>query len=160
MIRESKKKKGESIVIDEYKGVTEVVQPQPMVKLPAIDIPTFSGKYDEWAPFYDIFVALIHTNKNLTVIHTFYYLRSFLSSEAKECIKCLETAAVNYEAAWSTLIARYNNTKMLKQFHVKNIVDLASVKDKSSESLRKLSDTLNSNMKAFEALGENPYNWG
>jgi len=42
LIRESKKeKKCESIEIDEHKGDQEVVQ--PMVKLPAIDIPTFSA---------------------------------------------------------------------------------------------------------------------
>jgi len=93
-------------------------------------------------------------------IQKFYYLRSFLSSDAKECIKCLETTAANYEAAWSALIARYNNTKILIQTHVKSIVELPSVKDKSSVNLRKLSDTLNSNIRALEALGERPYAWG
>ena len=125
-----------------------------------MDIPIFSGQYEEWASFYDIFVAAIHTNVRVPVIHKFYYLRSFLSGEAKGCITCLTTTAVNYEAAWSTLIACYNNPRILIQTHVKNIVDLASVKDKSSENLRRLSDTLNSNIKALETLGENPYNWG
>lgn len=37
---------------------------------------------------------------------------------------------------------------------------MPSVKDKSSVSLRKLSDTLNSNIRALGALGEIPYDWG
>lgn len=49
---------------------------------------------------------------------------------------------------------------MLIQTHVKNIVDLVSVKDRSAENLHRLYDTLNSNIKALEALGENPYIWG
>ena len=150
----------ETVVIDEHTGIREVTQSQAMIKLPALDIPNFSGRYEEWSSFYDIFVALIHTNRSLTAIQKFFYLRSVLSDDAKDCIKCLETTAVNYEAAWSSLITRYNNKKILIQTHVKNIVDLSSLKDRSSEKLRKLSDTLNSNIKALEALGEKPYNWG
>jgi len=161
MINAKKKKDVDEMVLsDERRGDVDLIQPQAMIKLPALDIPIFSGQYEEWSSFYDIFLALIHTNKSLTAIQKFYYLRSFLSSDAKECIKCLETTAANYEAAWSTLIARYNNTKILIQTHVKNIVELPSVKDKSSVNLRKLSDTLNSNIRALEALGEKPYDWG
>jgi len=92
------------VVSDESRGDADVIQPQAMIKLPALDIPIFSGQYEEWSSFYDIFLALIHTNKSLTAIQKLYYLRSFLSSDAKECIKCLETTAANYEAAWSALI--------------------------------------------------------
>jgi len=102
-------------------------------------------------------MALIHTNNSLTAIQKFFYLQSVLSGDAKDCIKCLETTAVNYEAAWSSLITRYNNKKYFIQTQVKNIVDLSSLKDRSSEKLRKLSDILNTNIKALEVLGGKPY---
>ncbi|XP_013147507.1 PREDICTED: uncharacterized protein LOC106110289, partial [Papilio polytes] len=33
------------------------------VKLPRIQLPTFSGNYEEWQTFYDMFVSLIHNNE-------------------------------------------------------------------------------------------------
>lgn len=129
-----------------------------MVKLPALDIQNFLARYEEWSSFYDIFMVLIHKNRNLMAIHKLLYLRSVLFEDVKNCTKCLETTAVNYEAAWSSLVICYNNKKILIQTHVKNIIDLSSLKYKSSEKLRKLSETLNSSIKSLEALGESPYN--
>jgi len=48
------------------------------IKLAALNIPVFNGDYADWISFHDIFVALIHTNINLTPIQKFFYLRSSL----------------------------------------------------------------------------------
>lgn len=130
------------------------------IKLAALNIPVFSGNYVDWVSFKDIFTALIHTNSNLTPIQKFFYLRSSLNDEAANCIKNFETTAVNYEHAWATLTARYNNEKLLIQSHVKDICELNVVKENSSDNLRLFSDTLRGHIAALEALKQRPNDWG
>lgn len=73
----------------------------PCVKLSPVNVPVFDGSYLGWASFHDVFSALIHVNVNLSPIQKFFYLRSSLSGEALNAIKCLETTTNNYEKAWS-----------------------------------------------------------
>lgn len=44
------------------------------MKLPDIPLPIFSGKYDEWTDFHDIFEAMMHNSAKLTEIQKFYYV--------------------------------------------------------------------------------------
>lgn len=132
----------------------------PVVKLAALNVPIFSGLYAEWAPFYDMYTALIHNNDNLTTIQKFFYLRSSLSDDAANCIKNLETTTNNYEHAWNSLVTRYNNKRLLVQTHVKGICDLPIVKVSSSSSLRQFSDDLRGHISALRALKQRPSEWG
>lgn len=99
----------------------------PAVKLSALSVPVFTGNYQEWTSFYDIFSALINNNISLSAIEKFFYLREALSGEALNSIKCLETTATNYTITWKSLITRYNTKKVLVQTHVKAIYDLKTV---------------------------------
>jgi len=130
------------------------------IKLAPLNIPVFNGKYADWTPFYDMFMAFVHTNDKITPIQKFFHLRSSLSDEPASCIKNLETTANNYEYAWKTLISRYRNEKLLIQSHVKGICELSDVKENSSSSLRQFSDALRGHMSALEALKQQPSNWG
>jgi len=87
-------------------------------------------------------------------------LRSALSGEVLNSIKCLETTANNYEKAWSILSLRYNNTKVLIQSHVKKIFELEAIQSDSAIKLRRFSDALSGHIQALEALGQKPENWG
>lgn len=64
----NKKEKDESVEIKDHTSDQNVAQPQAMIKLPAMDIPILSGQYEEWASFYDMFVAVMHTNERLPVV--------------------------------------------------------------------------------------------
>lgn len=52
------------------------------IRLPKIELPTFSGAYNEWYPFFDTFNSLINSNNQLNDIQRFYYLKSSLKGEA------------------------------------------------------------------------------
>jgi len=130
------------------------------VKLTSLSVPEFTGNYQEWASFYNIFSALIDNNTSLTAIEKFFYLRESLSGEALSSIKCLETTSNNYTVAWQSLIARYDNKRVLVQAHVKAIYDLETVGGDSAKKLRQFTDALNGHMRALEALGQEPTNWG
>lgn len=45
-----------------------------IVKLVALDVPMFNGEYNEWSTFYDMFVALIHSNEALTDVQRFFFI--------------------------------------------------------------------------------------
>ncbi|CAI6376769.1 unnamed protein product [Macrosiphum euphorbiae] len=130
------------------------------IKLSPLNIPVFNGMYADWTPFYDMFMAFVHTNDKITPIQQFFHLRASLSDEPASCIKNLETTANNYEYAWKTLISRYRNKKLLIQSHVKGICELSDVKENSSSSLRQFSDALRGHMSALEALKQQPSSWG
>jgi len=109
---------------------------------------------------HDIFSALVHNNDKITDIQKFFYLQSSLSGDAESVIKCLQTTADNYNAAWNSLIERYDNKKVLIQVHMQAIFDSEPIKKKSSSQLRKLVDALSGHMKALESLGERPSQCG
>lgn len=131
-----------------------------IVKLAALNVPTFSGDYKEWSTFHDMFVALIHGNEALTDVQKFFYLKSALTSDALMVIQSFETSAKNYTIAWECLNERYNNKRILVQNHTKAIFDLDPLEDESAIKLRKFVDKLFGNMKALESLGHDPNTWG
>lgn len=44
------------------------------IKLPIIQLPKFSGSYDNWLEFHDTFSSLIHENDDIDNINKFHYL--------------------------------------------------------------------------------------
>lgn len=132
----------------------------PAVKLAALNVPTFGGNDQEWASFFDIFSALIDENSALSSIEKFFYLRASLSGEALTSIQCLETTANNYTVAWKSMVERYNNKRALVQAHVKAMYDLEVMANESASKLRQFTDKVCGHMRALEALGERPADWG
>ncbi|XP_046397397.1 uncharacterized protein LOC124164213 isoform X3 [Ischnura elegans] len=129
------------------------------VKLPVINLPSFSGNYDEWMNFYDTFRSLIHENEALPSIQKFHYLRSALSGEAFQVLASLNVSAENYKIAWDLLTQRYENKRYLISRHVKALFDMTRVERESSFSLRKLLDETNKNIRALTALGQPTHSW-
>ena len=66
------------------------------IRLPKLNLPTFSGKYDEWFPFFDIFNLVIHSNTSLSNTQRFQYLRASLTDDAS-VISSLELSDANYD---------------------------------------------------------------
>jgi len=79
---------------------------------------------------------------------------------AADCIKNIETTSDNYEIAWTNLITRYNNKKLLVQTHIKAICDLPTIKNKSSTSLLQFTNVLQNHLSVLKALGQRPDEWG
>lgn len=91
----------------EYISVSSAPQPTSsyqnsqldQIKLPPIQLPSFSGKYSEWTSFYDTFTSLIHDNLQISSIQKFHYLKSALKGDAAQHIKSIEISSANYETA-------------------------------------------------------------
>uniref|UniRef100_A0A146LHJ1 Uncharacterized protein n=1 Tax=Lygus hesperus TaxID=30085 RepID=A0A146LHJ1_LYGHE len=79
------------------------------IKLPVINLPTFTGKYDEWYSFYNLFIDVIGSNKNASDLKKFKYLKTYLRGEPLELIDSLEPIDDSYEVALDLLKKRYDN---------------------------------------------------
>jgi len=75
--------------------------------LPKINLPTFHGRYQDWAPFCDLFQSLIGSNDDLTPVEKLHHLKTSVCGQAAKLISSLATTDENYERAWSKLKARY-----------------------------------------------------
>ncbi|CAI6374556.1 unnamed protein product [Macrosiphum euphorbiae] len=98
---------------------------------------------------------MVHTNPRIDDIQRFFHLRSCLKGEAAQVIMYIETTAANYNIAWNSVEARYNNKKVLVQSPTKELFDIPAINEEAVQ-LRKLIDQLNGHMSALETLGEKP----
>jgi len=129
------------------------------VRLPKLNLPTFSGKYDEWFPFYDTFVSVIHSNVTLSNIQKFQYLRASVTGDAGNVINSLEISDVNYEVAWTLLKQRYDNKRVIVQNHIKAIMELPSMTKENHSDLRKIADGAAKHLHALHALKRPTSHW-
>lgn len=117
------------------------------IRLPKLDLPKFSGKYDEWFLFYDSFSAIIHANASLSNIHKLQYLRAAII-----VISSLEILDANYAIAWNLLKERYDNKRVIVQTHLKSIVDLPVMTKENASELRQIADGTARHVHALRAL--------
>lgn len=120
------------------------------IKLPVINLPTFSGGYDTWLGFSDTFNSIVHENNKIADIQKLHYLRSCLQGDSAEVIAALETSAANYAVAWKLITDRYNNPRYIIESHTKALIELPNVS--KDFSIRALVDYVQKHMRALTAL--------
>ncbi|XP_025264936.1 uncharacterized protein LOC112638100 [Camponotus floridanus] len=85
----------------------------PKTSLPRIKLPTFSGSYEEWPSFRDLFLSVIGENASVSDIERFHYLRSCVKGPAERLIKSLTVTGDNYQRAWVILCRHFENKREL-----------------------------------------------
>lgn len=129
------------------------------IKLPKITIPTFSGSYEEWITFRDMFVSLIHSNATLDDVQRLHYLKGYLTGEAEQLIRQLPITAANYIECWSQLEARYNNINYLSNCILKRLINQKIATKESSVQLKELIDTTTDCLHALNNIGIDVKSW-
>ena len=81
------------------------------VKLPKIELMSFSGDKLKWSEFWDSFESAIHNNKKLSNIEKFNYLKSKITGEARSAILGLTLSNENYTIAVDILKDRFGPKK-------------------------------------------------
>ncbi|XP_011877569.1 PREDICTED: uncharacterized protein LOC105567357, partial [Vollenhovia emeryi] len=130
------------------------------IKLPRIELPRFSGAYEEWHSFYDMFGSLIHSNRDLNDTQKLHYLKSPLKGEAAEVVSSLEMTGDNYKDAWDRLSERYENKRLTVQNHIRAIFDLPVVKREDSVVIRQILDGVLKHTRALRSLDRPIDHWG
>ena len=114
------------------------------VKLPKITLKTFSGDPLDWNSFKETFEAAVHNNESITNIEKFTYLETYLDKSALQAMEGFPLTSKNYTEAWNLLNNRYGNKQYLIPCHMKKLVKLEPVIHPGVKDLRKLHDTVES----------------
>ena len=126
-------------------------------KLPLLNIPTFSGTYDTWMGFHDLFKSLVDENNTITDIEKLYHLKGSLKGEAAEVLASIELSAGNYNVAWSLLKDRYDNRRVIRESHANALLNLPNTSREFPA--RSLLDQLQKHIRALQALKEPVDSW-
>lgn len=129
------------------------------IRLPKLNLPTFSGKYHEWFPFFDSFNSVIHLNASISSVQKLQYLKASLTGDAGNVISSLEISDLNYEVAWNLLRERYDNKRVIVRTHIKAIMELPSMVKENSAELRRIADGAVRHIQALQALKRPTAHW-
>ncbi|XP_014356362.2 uncharacterized protein LOC106709163 [Papilio machaon] len=139
---------------------TNVIASSPScdVRLPQINLPTFTSGYEEWQSFHDLFVSLIHNNEKLTSVQKMHYLKSCLRGEAEQVLKNLTITEANYHEAWLQLTRRYNNRRFNTNEVLKTMFSQKTITE-SSTAVKRLLDTTSACLKSLNNLKIDITSW-
>lgn len=129
------------------------------VKLPKLHLPKFKGDIVNFSSFWDIYESTIHTNKSLSSIDKYNYLKSYLEGEAARAIAGLPLTDANYEVAVTILKQRYGNKQQVISAHMDELLNIPTCGDKVHQ-LKFVYDKINVHVRGLEALGVDSEKYG
>ena len=126
----------------------------PSVKLPKVNIETFSGELATYPAFMDSYESIIHNNATLSNVEKFYYLKGLLRGKASTTIEGLSMTSANYESALELLKNRFGDRKSLQAHFIDLLMNLKPVDNaKDVKALRTLHDKIESIVRNLKTLG-------
>ena len=105
------------------------------IKLPKVQLPTFSGEPTTWINFWDLFVPAIHSRGDLDNIQKLTYLKGQLMGEAKKLIDGYKIEASNYTVITKLLKDTYGQPDKIKLAHVQALLELPVISGDFQELL-------------------------
>lgn len=129
------------------------------VKLPNLSIPTFSGHYEDWNSFFDIFCALIHSDTKLSDVQKFLYLKTSLKGEPLNLIEDLQVTNENYSSAFQIVKDRYSNKLSIINSHLKSLLELPQLTKLNNVALREFVTKIKKHVNALNALKVPTESW-
>ena len=129
------------------------------LRLPKLNLPTFSGSYTEWMSFIDLFHAAVDSNSQLSDSEKLNYLRACVKGDAAKLICSVAITDANYAIAMGLLSDRYANKRSIVQAHLQSIWTQPSMKVESATGLRKLLEVTNEHLRSLKELGQPTDQW-
>ncbi|KAL6417710.1 hypothetical protein ACFW04_012560 [Cataglyphis niger] len=96
--------------------------------LPRIHLPQFSGLYEDWPSFRDLFHSLIGKDVSAANIEKLHYLKACLKGEAELLIRSLPTIGENFDRAWKVLTDYYENKSLFVRSYIVRFLAIQRVK--------------------------------
>lgn len=137
----------DQIQSSQQKEVKQVPEAMPAtsnsadLQLPNVKLPVFSGSYETWRNFRDMFISIIHSNSALSNVKKMHYLKSSVSDEAEKLLSHLRIDNGNYTRAWEILTNRYGHTRFLVNTQLKVFFNKPSMSQERADSIKELLDT-------------------
>lgn len=126
---------------------------------PQLDIPIFSGNYNNWVSFKDLFNEAIHNNPALSNAQKMQFLKARVKGEAERLIQHLSISADNYLTCWEILKHRYDNKKLIFTSHINILFGLPNIQQTSVSQLKKMHDIAVETLHAIKNLGVDISTW-
>lgn len=126
---------------------------------PQMEIPIFTGDFQSWLSFKDLFTEVIHSNPSLSAAQKMQFLKGKIKGEPEKLIQHLQISSENYVISWSILNNRYDNKKQIFSSHMDAIMRLPTLNQQSSISIKRMHDTSVECLNAIKNLGVNIDTW-
>ena len=123
------------------------------IKLPQLEIPTFSGDNMRWKEFWDTFEATVYHNPNLTDIENLNYMNSKLLGEAKGAVSGILLSKENYRVANAMVKERFGDIQNVVNCHYTELINITPAIN-NSKGLRQLYDEIKKHLRSLEALNQ------
>lgn len=124
------------------------------IKLPKLNLPSFSGNIQDWLSFKDLFRASVHNNANLSDAQKLQYLKSSLKADAARIVQSIAISDGNYETAWALLEERFSNNREQVFAHIKKLMSIPNLQNESPSAILNLVDTANECIRSLEILDQ------
>lgn len=140
------------------------IRPNPQlqianIQLPAIQPPTFTGEWDEWVSFRDVFTALVINNLTLSDTHRLHLLRVACVGRAAEEIANIQLAEGNFSMAWEVLVKKFENERLLIFRLIERMINIPIMKCECVAELSQLVNGTTQCMRALRMLNRQTENW-
>lgn len=145
---------------DDPKPNKEGNKPILQLKFDKVQLNTFSGDLTEWIAFRDQYLELVHLNGNLPEMSKYLQLRTLLKGIALDAISSFSVSAADYQAAWSTLMHRYDNKDMIISEYIRKFVEMPKLSGQpiSAKYINMINRT-NQLTKILPKLGASTTSW-
>ncbi|XP_023248350.1 uncharacterized protein LOC111644041 [Copidosoma floridanum] len=137
---------------DADSSISDAGSESRVARLPRLPLPTFSGAYEEWASFCDLFTSLVHNDSRLSDATKLQYLKLCLTGGAAELIRDVSTTNANYVGTWKALRTRYNNPRLIVNKLLRSFMEIPSMRVESATAMRAFVDESQRIVRALENL--------
>ena len=120
------------------------------MKLPTMELPTFSGNPLEWQTFYDHYKVAVHNNADIPDIQKFTHLRCLLKGGAAAAIEGYDITEDNYRSVIEKLETRFGQPQLINSAHSQRLMSAPAVSDIGNvKGMRTLLDMCEASVRAL-----------
>lgn len=128
-------------------------------RLSRIDPPEFDGNRAKWVGFKHSFESMV-INTRLSKTDKLNYLKRSLTGTVAGILRNLPASSENFDRAWSELVKRYDNPRLLKQAHVFSLVNIRPVTRPNINEYERILNEVQEHLMSLEDLGAKVEAWG
>lgn len=143
---------GKAAGCDEVK-LTRSEASVPRNVLPRIQLPQFSGKFEDWPAFRDLFRSIVTEEASLSKVEKLHYLKTNVKGDAEKLIRDLPSTEENFERAWQILTEQFENKRFLERSYLSAFTALPRMKSDPAADLRRIFHGVVSTVGALEGIG-------
>uniref|UniRef100_A8P0H4 Gag protein, putative n=1 Tax=Brugia malayi TaxID=6279 RepID=A8P0H4_BRUMA len=123
---------------------------RPVVNLPQLSLPTFSGDPKTWREFWSSFEASVHT-QNIPDIQKLNYLVSCLRGNALQLVRGYDRAPENYRIIRELLVEKFGRVSTIRKLLYNELISTK----RNNRDWKTIIEEMERVLRQLEAIGEN-----